>query len=498
MNFSPLIIKIRDFFTQNYITKAFTSFLSIQVIGTIVGLVILSLYTKHLSPEDYGRITFVMILVMILSVIIDGGLNTAFSIKFYKISEEENKKNIYTILIYNFIVLTIFFLVFILLPTLGEKLFKVRMAFSQQICVFGLIFVTIAGKFYTNFLTIAKKPKKYFIVSVYFHVTLVITSFLFLLILKSGYFAYIYSYLIAHAVLTIIGVCYFLVIYRPSLRDLFSCNSLISLLKLGLPLVPNSLLLMLLTYVDRYILGQYNGLASVGIYSVGYVFADKIYTIVINPAGQAMTPLSFQTFARSISEYKVLLKKVFESYWLMIEMFLIIYFSFLREVFEFVVGKQYTGGFNIIPIVVIGTVFFGAASMVGGTIVMKEKTDKVFLFSFISVVLNIVLNFMLIPKFGIYGAAIATLLSYVVYFQLFFGYTQKLVYVPYNMRLIALSGLVSLIFLIGIVGISYLQINIFLRLLIKIICSFLYILTMQKFFGVKHAIRQVLQYGYSR
>ncbi|MCM8788428.1 MAG: oligosaccharide flippase family protein, partial [Candidatus Omnitrophica bacterium] len=481
--------------TQNYLAKAFTSFSSIQVIGTIVGLLVLSLYTKNLPPEDYAKITFIIILVMILSIVIDSGLNTAFSIRFYKVSEEENKKNLYTVLIYNFVILAVFCFVFLLFPGLLEKLLKVKISFRQELLVFYLILTSIAGRFYTNLLLISKKPKSYFIINTYFFLAVITMSFLFLVVWKKGYFAYIYAYAIAHSVLTISGMCYFLTAYKPELRSLFSRIHLISLLKLGFPLVPNGLLLMLLTYADRYILEKYIDLAAVGIYSAGYVFADKVYTIVINPVGQALTPVSFQTFASSISEYRALLKRIFEGYWLMIEIFLVLYFSVLREIFKLIVGKQYLEGYNIIAIVIAGTIFWGAANMVGGTVVMREKTNKIFLFSLLSVGLNIALNFLLVPGFGIYGAALATFISYVIYFQLFFSYTQKLVYVPYNIRLIVNSGLISLFFLIVIISISYLQINIWLRLSAKLVCALLFILLMQKLFHIKSVVKEILKYG---
>ncbi|MCM8816244.1 MAG: oligosaccharide flippase family protein [Candidatus Omnitrophica bacterium] len=487
--------KIQKFFLQNYLIKAFASFSSVQILGIFVSFIVLSLYTRNLSPDDYGKITFIMIMVIMLSIIIDSGLNTAFSIRFYKESEMENNKNIYTILVYNFVVLVGFVFVFFLFPALSEKVFRVTMTVHQQLLVFCLILATILGRFYTNFLIIARKPRKYFFVNLYYYLTLIAMSLIFLLILKTGYFAYIYAYLVAHSVLAVIGIGYFLINYRPFSKEMFSGARLVSLLKIGLPLVPNSLLLMLLTYADRYILGMYSGLASVGVYSVGYVFADKIFSAIINPAGQAFTPLGFQTFTKSIPEYKTLLKKIFEGYWLTMEIFVIVYFSFLREIFELIAGKQYLEGYNIISIVIIGVIFWGAASMIGATIVMKEKTDKVFLFTLISVILNIILNFILIPDFGIYGAALATLISYVLYFQLFFIYTQKLVYVPYNIRLIILSGLISLVFLFVLVGLSFAQINIFFRLAAKIIVASVFIFMMHRFFNVMGAVMDVLRLG---
>ena len=490
--------RIGKFLFQNYILKAFTSFSLTQFLGTLVGLAMISLYTKNLFPSDFGKINFIMITVGILSIVIDSGLNTAFSIKFFKVPNEQNAKTVYSILIYNFFVVSIFYAIFLFIPSISKQSFRVSLTIPQLSLVFALILVTIIGRFYTNFLIISRQPKSYFWVNIYFFLALLLMSFLFLLILKMGYFAYIKAYFFAHTMLAVIGLYYFFSIYKPELKELFSFRRLSPLLKLGLPLVPNSILLMLLNYADRYMLEIYTGLSAVGIYSVGYTFAEKINSLVINPMGQALTPQGFQTFARSIPEYKEFLKKIFEGYWFIIEVLLVAYFSILREVFDFIVGKEYIEGFNIIAIVILGTVFGGGASMVAGTLMMKEKTDKVFMFSFVSVIFNVGLNLFLIPEFGIYGAALATFLSYVLYFEIFFIYTQKLVYVPYNFRKILLSGFFTLLFLGIILFLSYTSINLLLRLLIKLIFLLIFIIGMQKFFKIKDVIMEFLRYGIQR
>ena len=100
MNFIDLRNTCR-FFAQNYVLKAFTSFSLTQVIGAIASLFILSIFTRFFAPEDFAKITFIMIIVVILATIADSGLNTAISIRFYKVSDFENRKNIYSCLIYS-------------------------------------------------------------------------------------------------------------------------------------------------------------------------------------------------------------------------------------------------------------------------------------------------------------------------------------------------------------------------------------------------------------
>ena len=486
--------KIFTVLSRNYILKAFSSFFLTQLIGAVIGFALLVLYTKFLPPEDYGKITLIWIFVSILSMTIDSGLNTAFSIKFYKVSKEENTKHLYSILIYNVIIFSIFYLVFLLVPSLFLRLSRVQLSSLNLTIVFLLILFTILGRFYTNILMISKKPKDYFYVNLLFYIILAISSIIFLLVLKMGYISYIKAYLTAYFVLSIVGLKFLLMYYKPCKKDIFSLIRIKKLLKLGLPLVPNSMLLMLLTYADRYLLDKYVGLAIVGIYSVGYTFAEKINTLIINPFGQAFSPLAFELFAKSLNEYKEMLQKVLKNYCLLIGGVIIAYFVILKEVFHLLIGVKYIEGYNIIAIVLFGIIFSGAANLLSGTIIMKEKTDKMFLFTTISVLLNILLNFLLIPQYGMYGAALATFLSYVIHFVIIFAYTQKLVFISYDYKFIFKSSLIVLLFFTIVLYLSYLKINVCTALLLKAIVLLGFVFLLHKL-NFKKSLKEMLKYG---
>ena len=263
------------------------------------------------------------------------------------------------------------------------------------------------------------------------------------------------------------------------------------LLKLGVPLVPNSLLLMLLTCADRYILNIYSGLAVVGVYTVGYRFSQIIDRFIVGPFGKALSPVLFQQYASSKDKYKNTIEMVFKYYWLVIFGVIIIYFVFLKEVFSLLISNKYIEGFNIIPIVLLGIVIWGITNLLGITIIMKEKTNKMFLFTFISVALNIGLNFVLVPKFGIYGAAMATFISYLLQFVMIFIYTQKLIFINYDYAFVFKSIVFSACFLILVIFLSYLNINLWLRLGLKATSFLLFVLLSYKLVGGKVFVNKI-------
>ena len=118
-------IKIFNVLSQNYLIKAF-SFLSLsQVITLFTSFGILGLYTKNLTPSDFGKISLIWIFIIITSMIIDCRLNTAFSIRFYKVSKEENIKNLYSIFTYNLIVFFLIYFVFLSRTSLLQEILKI-------------------------------------------------------------------------------------------------------------------------------------------------------------------------------------------------------------------------------------------------------------------------------------------------------------------------------------------------------------------------------------
>jgi len=486
--------KIFNILTQSYLTKAFSLFSLAQAMNAVVGFGLLALYAKYLPPAEFGKISLIWMFVLIASILIDCRLNTSFSIRFYKVSKEENTKNIYSIFAYNIIIWGIVFLNFLLFPSLFQRMLGFGISNADLVVSFFLILFMILGNFYTNILIVAQKPKHFFLAKLTFNAVLIITTIIYLVVLKSGYIAYLKSYLAAYFIIALIGTRFFISNYRLHKKAL-SLSKLKELLKIGLPLVPAGLLLMLLTWADRYILNLYAGLAIVGIYTLGYRFAEVINSFIINPFGQALSPLVFKQFAQSRNKYKDTLSRVLKYYWLVMFGIMIGYFVVLREVFQFLIAPEYMEGYNIVGIVLLGVILWGATNFLGSTVVVAEKTGKMFLFTSVSVALNIGFNFLLIPKYGMYGAAVATLIAYAVQFAMIFVYTQKLVFINYDYAFIIKSIVFSLCFFVSILFLSYLKVNTGVSLGLKIILFSLFILLSYKFLGLEKLIKGILNYG---
>jgi O-antigen/teichoic acid export membrane protein len=132
-------------------------------------------------------------------------------------------------------------------------------------------------------------------------------------------------------------------------------------------------------------------------------------------------------------------------------------------------GEAYWGGRNIIPVILLGYLFYGFYVNFNASFYIKEKSIPIPVLLGAGAVVNVGLNFLLIPLMGIMGAALATLGSYVVISGFFFWYGRKLFEIDYEFRKIfSILGLITVVFIIYYSFISGQEVSFFIKLLIAL------------------------------
>lgn len=479
----------------SYFARAFSLIVVSQGINAIANFVLVSVYTKKLPPSDYGHINLLWLSVLVLSVLVDSRLGTAFCIKLYKVTRAETATNVFTILAYNLAILLLFFTTFSIFPDLLKSILKVSVDTADVKILFIILMLMVISNFYNNYLIADKKPAKYFASVCIFNTLITAISIILLFVLHMGYRAYFYAYLAGYSAIAVIAFIHFIKYLKPLNNNYFSYRSLQSLLRLGLPLVPDSLLLMFLMWSGRYLLNLNHGLAVVGIFSVAYSFSNIFNSFIVTPFGQALYPTIFRKFHEDIAGYKLMLQSILKYYWLAMMTLMLFYFTILKEIFTLVVGKSYHEGYNIIAIMVLGVIVWGASNLIMATIIMTEKTAKVFIFTFIAFLINIVFNIILIPKYDIYGSAIALMVGYIVQFIFVLAYTQKLISINYDYLFMIKTFLLSMFFCGLTIGSSYLNYSVAAAVCIKLVIMIGYLYIVIKKYEMIKNIKLLLRPG---
>lgn len=164
------------------------------------------------------------------------------------------------------------------------------------------------------------------------------------------------------------------------------------------------------TQVDRLMIKYYMGEAEVGIYTIG-VQLSTILAILLGPIQNSLFPKMMELYRKDYKEYYNFY--LFSNTLITQFYFIVTLLSILvvKLTFRYVYAQEYTPAIGVYTILAVSIFIKANASLQTGHMTLKNITKKSFYKTLISLVINIVLNALLIPKYGINGAAIATLVT---------------------------------------------------------------------------------------
>lgn len=187
------------------------------------------------------------------------------------------------------------------------------------------------------------------------------------------------------------------------------------LLKFGVQVLPVAYAMWILTASNRIFIGYYDNLAAVGIFSVAFLFGYMITNLIFGPIWVMYPPKAAELFNQGkLGELNTLF-----NYSLKAALGLLIPamvgFSLLgAEIFALFTSPEFSEGAKIVPFITLGFIFHLVGSYFVLSLGFVRKQIYGTLTIFVTAGLNIVLNILLIPHFGIFGAAVAFCLSFMI------------------------------------------------------------------------------------
>lgn len=164
------------------------------------------------------------------------------------------------------------------------------------------------------------------------------------------------------------------------------------------------------TQVDRLMIKYYMGEAEVGIYTIG-VQLSTILAILLGPIQNSLFPKMMELYRKDYKEYYnfyLFSNTLITQFYLIVTLISILVVKFA---FKYVYAQEYSPAIGVYTILAVSIFVKANASLQTGHMTLKNITKKSFYKTLISLVINIILNALLIPKYGINGAAIATLIT---------------------------------------------------------------------------------------
>ena len=373
------------------------------------GIILLPVITKTLGAHDYGIWAQVQVTTMLVLGFVRLGLPYAM-IRFLpaKTNRGEIQEEFYSVLSVVFLAsaivstILIIFADFIAGALFGGATVIVRIT-GLIILVWSLdtIFISVFRAFRQM-----KKYSIFLIADTYGQVALIA----YLVLNGHGILSIALAVLAVRAIIFLI--LFFLIKSQiGTKRPRFS--KIREYLSLGLPTIPGSISTWAVNSSDRYVIGYFLGASSVGIYSAGYGLGH-LMSIPAAILGVVLLP----ALSRLYDEGRMDEVKTHLSYSLKYLLAVAIPFVFGSAILAEPVLRLFTtaeiaaDGYFIVPLVALSILFYGTFVVIAHILVVAKKTKIMGLIWIIAAVVNLGLNILVVPRWGILGAALTTLIAY--------------------------------------------------------------------------------------
>lgn len=378
-----------------------TIIIAIGKLGTqVISYFLLPLYTKLLTPGDYGTYDFICTLAIFICPLITLLMEESmFRFLIDAKSEKEKKLIISQTIIYSAIGTIVFIPLALIVMGFGTE-YSPGM---QGLVIFFVISNLLLGL--SNSLARGEGNIKLYSVSNFIlGILTILLNIVLVVIFKSGN-----ALLIANTIANIFTALF--VFGKMKIwKYVGQYNKIImnKMIKYSVPLVPNSISWAIINMSDRVLLTKISGEAVNGIYAMACKFPNIINVVY----GYFYTAWK-ESSAKILKDEGS--KKVYNSIYHDMKRLLFSVTIFLIAVMPFVfnlfINKQYGEAYIYIPLIIIATYYANLSSFIGGIFTAFKKTKIIGTTTVFAAIINLVVDLILIWKMQIYAACISTLLA---------------------------------------------------------------------------------------
>ena len=406
------------------------SYTASSVISKLLAVALLPIYTRHLTRADYGAAEVLLATVVALSIMFRLGIIEAL-LRFYYANEEEQggRSASRTTGLWRdevvrtsvaFLVLTITLgslLVAAFATPLSEALLDRRDTELLLITAGGLWVFTLYELMMALF-RLDERARAYFTASIT-NVLITIALTIWLVVLEDEGARGLLLGNFGGSALVLAALMW---IHRARLSLRPSRERLREMLHFGLPTMPAELSLYALNFVDRVALARLAGLAEAGLYALAVKFSQAV-TVIVRGFNLAWPPLAYsirddETARRTYS--------VIVTYYLLLAFTVVLALSLeARWVVRALAAPEFFDAYKAVPLVATGVALYALYLVLSVSVQRTGRTSFNFPVTGTALAVNVALNLILVPPYGLVGAGIALVGAYVVMIALMYGVTRR-------------------------------------------------------------------------
>lgn len=454
------------------------------ILNRSVNFILLPVYTNYYSPQDIGMLTLLQSFSFFLLVIYALGMETSF-MKFFVEEKNKTKRSvIFSSALFFLLAFTVIFSSVIYFYSESIVYFFEFTDTDTSILLLKILCVLMVADTVYRFPLLLFRAelnaKTYAYINLLTFIVNIVSNIVMIVYLRMGIEAILYSYLLSVIITLIVS----LIITGKYLIFRISFSEIKKMLVYGNKFIYIGLCLILIDMSDRFFLKYFYNEKTVGIYWANYRLA-AVMSLLIAAFKFSWTPYFLNLTENP--ENKKIISKIF-TYFCFTGLSLFLIFSLLTdklvqtEVFGIqFLDEKYYYGLSIIPIILLAFFFSGAYSTLNAAPFFTDKTILILFISVTGLIINIALNFLLIPVLGMNGAALSTLFTYFAMFLIMYYYSQKIYKINYEWKLILrISLLTGVFFLISKAVLNNISGNINFQIILNLVLIVLFFFIINK------------------
>lgn len=411
------------------------------VLQKFMGLLLLPLFTRVLSPEDYGVLALLAFVAVALSGVFNLGTGNSMGLLYFR---EEGAFRRATVVWSNALLMLANGAIlagglYFVAPSISTWIFETpEYADLLRISFIGLAISSVTDPFLA-FLRMEEKARLYVMLSLTSAALTLGLNAWFVLGLGWGIMGATVAGLVANMLTCVmVGL---VVARRLEFNVDFSLFQ--PLVRIGFPSIFGLFAFLLIDYADRQMLQRMLGLHALGIYTVGYNFGMAMLIFV--GAFSTAWPAFFMSFINREDEAKLLFGKVLRYYTVSFGLLALMFFATAKPMVEWLTGTEFHMGYMVIGMVATAYMLKGVYLIFLPGLYFRNKLHLQAGVEWSAAIVNICFNLWWIPLFGIVGAAAATVVGYLVLPLLAWRLASRHLDVVYDWPRMAGIGLVFLV-----------------------------------------------------
>lgn len=377
-----------------------------SILVQAISLLLVPIFTKYMTAEQFGQYNLLITIQTFLAIFITLGVNSGLTRFFYECEDQNRIKNSVLTFAMSWGLL-VCILAFVFSDALYAFVFKDQSegGFLINYLVISSVLLGLTS-IYIAYYTMQVKPKIVSMINLSRVLIMVLLSAYLIIVRQAGVNGALLAQLYTYAIV-LVGL---IILDRKNFRMVLDWKEINPLLKYSLGFIPGQASSWVYTLIDRYFLNAIMGLRQVAVYSLGYRIGMLMEPILIIPFKSVFTAFKYKVYKENDAAEKF--REIY-LYYNFIGLFCVLGFSvFAKPMIILLATAEYIEAFRFIPLIVLAYFMNGLNEFFSLGIHIENKS---LISSFIllgGALSNVLLNILLIPRYGIMGAALATVISY--------------------------------------------------------------------------------------